>query len=126
MTIETARDVANYFWKSSGHILFAKDFGRDENFDEVSVGVDGSNEKDLTTCAGVGAEMVDDLRDGDAHILGQHNQRDKKVFDAYKIDVETGASEMVAKNPGNITSRVTDNPGKVRAAVSDRVNTRLL
>ena len=106
--------------------MFAKDFGRDENFDEVSVGVDGSNEKDLTPCAGVGAEMVDDLRDGEAHILAQHNQRDKKVFDAYKINVETGASEMVAKSPGNITSRVTDHAGKVRAAASDGVNTRLL
>ena len=48
LTIETTRDVANYFWKSSGHILFAKDFGGDKTFDEVSVGVDGSNEKDLT------------------------------------------------------------------------------
>jgi len=48
LTIETTRDVANYFWKSSGRILFAEDFGGDENFDEVSVGVDGSNEKDLT------------------------------------------------------------------------------
>ena len=127
LTSETARDVANYSWKSSGHILFAKDFGGDENFHVVSVGIDGSNEKDLTPYAGVRAEMVDDLRDDDAHILVQHNQRDKKVFDVYKINVGTGASEMVAKNPGNITSWVTDHAGKVRAAAtSDGVNTSLL
>ncbi len=131
LTSETARDVANYSWKSSGHILFAKDFGGDENFHVVSVGIDGGlgggTVKDLTPYAGVRAEMVDDLINDDAHILVQHNQRDKKVFDVYKINVKTGASELVAKNPGNITSWVTDHAGKVRAAgTSDGVNTSLL
>lgn len=93
MTIETARDVANYFWKSSGRILFAEDFGGDKNFFEVSVGVDGSNEKDLTPCAGVGAEMVDDLRDGEAHILAQHNQRDKKAI--VELDLATAKEGKV-------------------------------
>jgi len=130
LTSETARDIAGYSWKGSRHVLFEKDFGGDENFHVVSAAIDGSgggNVKDLTPFEGVRAEIIDDLLDDAEHILVSHNQRDKKVFDVYKINLKTGASNLVAKNPGNITSWVTDHAGKVRgAATSDGVNTSLL
>lgn len=127
ITAETARDIAGYSWKGSRHVLFEKDFGGDENFHVVSAAIDGSGVKDLTPFEGVRAEMIDDLLDDAEHILISHNQRDKKVFDIYKINLKTGASNLVAKNPGNITSWVTDHAGKVRGAVtSDGVNTSLL
>jgi dipeptidyl aminopeptidase/acylaminoacyl peptidase len=130
ITSETARDIAGYSWKGSRHFLFEKDFGGDENFHVVSAAIDGSgggNVRDLTPFEGVRAEMIDDLLDDADHILVSHNQRDKKVFDVYKINLKTGASNLVAKNPGNITNWVTDHAGKVRgAATSDGVNTSLL
>ena len=130
LTSETARDIAGYSWKGSRHVLFEKDFGGDENFHVVSAAIDGSgggNVRDLTPFDGVRAEMIDDLLDDADHILVSHNQRDKKVFDVYKINLKTGASNLVAKNPGNITSWVTDHAGRVRgAATSDGVNTSLL
>ncbi|MBV5340026.1 MAG: hypothetical protein J0665_10805, partial [Deltaproteobacteria bacterium] len=39
LTTETERDIAGFFWKGNGHILYVKDFGGDENFHVVSVDV---------------------------------------------------------------------------------------
>jgi len=127
LTSETARDIAGYFWKGNGHILYVKDFGGDENFHVVSVDVKNGEVKDLTPMAKIRASIVDDLRNDPHHVLVQHNQRIPQVFDVYKINVETGQSTRVAENPGNITGWVTDHTGSVRVATTtDGVNSSLL
>ena len=127
LTSETARDIAGYFWKGDGHILYAKDFGGDENYHVVSVDVKTGDVKDLTPIQKIRASIVDDLRDDPRHVLVQHNQRNAEIFDVYQIDVQTGESVRVAENPGNITGWVTDHKGAVRAATTtDGVNSSLL
>jgi len=127
ITSEEARDISGYFWKGDDHILFAKDFGGDENFHVVSVGRDGKGLKDLTPYPKVRAQIVDDLEDNKDEILVSHNKRDPEVFDVYRVNVKSGAEILVAKNPGNIQGWITDHDGKVRAATtSDGVNTSLL
>lgn len=127
LTSETARDIAGYFWKGDGHILYVKDFGGDENYHVVSVDVKGGEVKDLTPMAKIQASIVDDLRNDPHHVLVQHNQRIPQVFDVYKINVKTGQSTRVAENPGNITGWVTDHTGSVRVATTtDGVNSSLL
>lgn len=128
---ETARDIQGYVWKGNDHILFVKDFGGDENYHVVSAPIlgkaDGSDVRDLTPYAGVRASIVDDLIDDAKHVLLQHNRRDRKVFDVFRVDVTTGQETMVAENPGNIDGWVTDHAGKLRAAVAtDGVNNALL
>src|SRR5208283_773240 len=55
------------------------------------------------------------------------NQRNKEVFDAYRLNVETGDLKLVAENPGNIASWSTDHDGNIRVATTtDGVNTSLL
>jgi dipeptidyl aminopeptidase/acylaminoacyl peptidase len=126
LTAETARDIAGYFWKGNSHILYAKDFGGDENFHVVSVDAAGTV-KDLTPFPKVQASIVDDLRDDPDHVLVQYNQRNPQVFDVYKINVASGVSTLVAENPGNITGWITDHKGQVRAATTtDGVNASLL
>jgi dipeptidyl aminopeptidase/acylaminoacyl peptidase len=128
LTHESARDVADYFWKGDAHIVYAKDFGGDENFHVLSVAIDGNSAaKDLTPYDGVRADIVDDLRDDPRHILLQHNKRDKKVFDVFRVDVVTGSATLIAENPGNIVGWITDHAGKLRAAVaSDGVDSAIL
>ena len=127
LTSETARDIAGYFWKGDGHILYVKDFGGDENYHVVSVDVKSGEVKDLTPMAKIQASIVDDLRNDPHHVLVQHNQRIPQVFDVYKINVKTGQSTRVAENPGNITGWVTDHTGSVRVATTtDGVNSSLL
>ena len=88
LTSESARDVSSFFWKGNGHIVYVKDFGGDENFHVLSVPIAGGAGKDLTPFDGVRAEIVDDLKDDDRHMLVSHNKRDKKVFDVFRVDVD--------------------------------------
>lgn len=126
VTGETARDLAGYFWKGD-RILYVKDFGGDENWHIVSVGLDGKGLKDLTPGEHLTAEVVDVLRDDDQHLLVSHNRRDPKVFDVFRIDVKTGKEQLVARNPGNITGWLTDHAGRLRVAVAtDGVDSTLL
>lgn len=50
-----------------------------------------------------------------------------QVFDVYRINVNTGETQMVAENPGNYTGWATDWDGKLRIAITtDGVNSTLM
>src|SRR5258705_4443828 len=126
VTSDPARDIAGYFWKGD-RILFAKDFGGDENFHIVSVDLKGGDLKDLTPGEKVRANIVDGLYDDDTSIIVSHNRRDPKVFDVFRVNVASGEEKLVAQNPGNSGGWGTDQDGKLRIAVStDGVNQSLL
>ena len=104
-----------------------RDKGGDENYHLFAVNLDGTNEIDLTPFEETRARVIDSLTRDPEHMLISHNQRDKKVFDAYRLNVKTGKSEMIVKNPGNIMGYVADHDGKLRiATTSDGVNNSLL
>lgn len=123
VTRESARDIPNYFWKGPGTLLYTKDFGGDENDHVVAVDAATGRVTDLTPHEGVRAAVVDPLVDDPDHILVQHNRRDRRAFDVYRIHVRTGEQTLVAQNPGNVVGWQTDHAGRVRLAVaSDGVN----
>lgn len=121
------RDIRSFFWKGDKYLLFLKDNGGDENFHLYVTQIDGTGQRDLTPFDGVRAEVIDDLEDHPTDLLVALNQRNKEVFDAYRLNVETGDLKMVAENPGNIASWSTDHDGNIRVATTtDGVNTSLL
>ena len=127
VTAETARDIAGFGWKGSNRLIYGKDFGGDENFHIVSVDRKGEGLKDLTPGEKVKANLIDGLIDDDEHIIVSHNRRDAKVFDVFRVNVNTGEEKLIAQNPGNITGWRTDHDGKLRVAITtDGVNTSLL
>ena len=87
----------------------------------------GENQKDLTPFEKVRAGIVDDLEEIPDEMLIQLNKRDARIFDVYRINVNTGEMGMIAENPGNITGWMTDHNGKLRIALTtDGVNTGVL
>jgi len=127
VTRESARDIPNYFWKGPGTLLYTKDFGGDENFHVVAVDAASGKVTDLTPHEGVRADIVDDLVDDPEHILVQHNRRDRRAFDVYRVNVNTGAEALVALNPGNVVAWQADHAGRVRiGVVSDGVDNTLI
>jgi dipeptidyl aminopeptidase/acylaminoacyl peptidase len=127
VTRESARDIPNYFWKGPGTLLYTKDFGGDENFHVVAVDAASGKVTDLTPYEGVRADIVDDLVDDPEHILVQHNRRDRRAFDVYRVNVKTGAEALVALNPGNVVAWQADHAGRVRiGVVSDGVDNTLV
>lgn len=127
VTSETERDVADYFWKGPGRIVYRKDFKGDENYHVVAVGADGKNLIDLTPFEKVRANIIDDRLDHDDEMIIAMNRRDPEVFDAYRLDLNTKQLTLLAENPGNVTGWVTDHTGCIRLAlVSDGVNASIL
>ena len=98
-----------------------------ENFALYAVDIDGGNYKPLTAFDGIRTQIIDELEEDDDHLLISLNKRDKRVFDPYRLNILNGKLEMLAQNPGNIISWLTDHEGKLRiASASDGVNITLL
>ncbi len=127
VTDATERDIAGYFWANNSRLAFVKDKGGDENYKLYAVDVDASNLKELTPFEKVRVQIIDDLEDNEDEMIIGLNKRDKRIFDAYRININTGEMDMIAQNPGNISGWVTDNEGKLRiATTTDGVNTSVL
>jgi dipeptidyl aminopeptidase/acylaminoacyl peptidase len=131
VTSETERDVAGYFWKGPGRIVYRKDFKGDENYHVVAVDVDGAgapgSRVDLTPFENVRANIIDDRPDHDDEMIIAMNRRDPAAFDVYRVDLDTKELTLIAENPGNVTGWVTDHAGCIRLAlVTDGVNSSIL
>ncbi|THB67124.1 MAG: S9 family peptidase [Desulfovibrio sp.] len=124
------RDIVTYEWANDHQIVYAQDRNGDENYHAFLVNVDGSNRADpidLTPYDDVRVALVDRLENDDQHMLISTNQRDARVFDVYRINLETLDMELVAENPGNVVTWMTDNDGQLRLAVAtDGVNRSIL
>ncbi|OHD12316.1 MAG: peptidase [Spirochaetes bacterium GWB1_36_13] len=127
VTSAEERDIAGYFWANSNRLVFLQDQGGDENFRLYAVDRDGKNLKELTPFEKVRVRIIDDLEDNENEMIIGMNHRNKEIFDAYRLNINTGELAMIAENPGNISGWLTDNEGKLRAAVTtDGVNTSIL
>jgi dipeptidyl aminopeptidase/acylaminoacyl peptidase len=121
------RDISGFIWGSDSRILYMRDFGGDENFHILATNIDGTNDNDLTPFDGVRAQFIDELEDDDDYIIVGLNKRNPQIFDPYRLNIETGKLDMIAENPGNITSWMTDHDGKLRLAIAtDGVNESIL
>ena len=127
ITSATERDIAGYIWANNERIAYVQDTAGDENFRVYAVNIDGSGFKELTPFEKVRVGITDELENDPDHMLIEMNKRDARVFDVYRININTGQMEMIAQNPGNITGWITDHDGKLRLAqTTDGVNTSVL
>ncbi|MBT3252007.1 MAG: S9 family peptidase [Candidatus Marinimicrobia bacterium] len=121
------RDIQGYTWCNNDRLIYLKDTGGDENTRLYSVGIDGTNNLDLTPFKDVKCDIVDELENDDDHVLIQMNKRKKEFFDVYRLNVQNGQLDLIAENPGNISQWFTDHDGKLRLCVTtDGVNNSIL
>lgn len=128
ITSETDRDIAGYFWANDNRLLYLKDTGGDENYQLYGIDIDGGNPKAYTAVPGVRTQIIDPLEEIDSLIIVGTNARDPRIFDPYRLNLNTGEMTMLAENPGNIQGWMTDHDGKLRVAyaIVDGVNTQIL
>src|SRR5262249_7847982 len=74
--------------------------------------------RDLTPFKGVRAQNVLVSQEHPGHVLVGLNQRDPKVFDMYRVDLESGAITLEARNPGDVLTWSTDWDFAIRAATA--------
>ena len=121
------RDISGYAWKGDDRLVYIQDTGGDENYRLFAVGIDGSNPKDLTPFEKVRALIIDRLERNPNEILISLNKRDARIFDVYRVNVNSGEMRMIAENPGNYTGWATDWDGQLRiATTTDGVSSTLL
>jgi dipeptidyl aminopeptidase/acylaminoacyl peptidase len=127
ITSITDRDIASYGWKGDDRVFFFKDSAGNENFHLYVVDKAGTKMTDLTPMPKVRVDLVDELLDSPTDVLVQMNRRDSTVFDVYRVNVVTGDTTMIARNPGNITGWLADHHGRIRVALTtDGVNGTVL
>lgn len=127
LTCDSNRSISNYFWASNDEILYLK--GASENMDPglFAVKIDGDNKRELVSFPNTKIRMISSGPLHDGQVLLSLNRRDSTVFDAYRLNIQTGKLSLVLQNPGNITKWYSDPLGKLRMAVaSDGVNETLL
>ena len=125
VTNDTLRSIGDYLWKGE-RIVYATDFGGDENYQLFSVKPDGGDLKALTPFPGIKTEVIDDLKDitgREKDLIVGINKRNREVVDPYLLNIETGALTLLYNNKENYDTWVIDNTGSIRlASKPDGVN----
>ena len=121
ITHDAARGIMNFTWTRDGkYILFEQDSGGDENFHlyRADPADPGATPLDLTPMEGAKAQVVDLPRGRPNEGLVAINARDKRYFDVYSVDIASGKSELIEKNPGDVDDWYPDRQGVIRACAA--------
>ena len=100
LTRVTDRDLAPWIvWlHNNRHIVFFRDQGGDENWQAHRVDVSTGDILALTPGPGVKSYIQQTSRHFPDELLIAHNQRDPKFSDIFRVNVATGASELLLAN----------------------------
>lgn len=106
-----------YSWQSDNcHLIFFLDHDGDEIDHLYQVIVDSGELRDLTPFKGVSAQPIPGGQKYPDTMLISLNLRDRKVRDAYRLELDTGKLTEVARNPGDVAEWFGNNRGEVVAA----------
>ena len=116
VTDDRKRGIRQYFWQGdSSHILYLQDKDGDENWRLYQAPLAGGAAKDLTPFDGVQAQIVGASARVPTTLLVGLNQRDKRLFDVFRLDLTKGTLEPDTENPGDVIGWSADENLSVRA-----------
>jgi dipeptidyl aminopeptidase/acylaminoacyl peptidase len=117
ITNDRKRGIRNLFWQfDSRNILYAQDQNGDENWRVYQTNIASKQTRDLTPFDKVRADIVAlESSHPDAALI-QLNKRDPKVFDIYRVSLQTGELTLDTENPGDVAGFQPDHDLQVRAA----------
>lgn len=72
---------------------------------------------DLTPSPGSRAWIHRVIRSEPDHIVVAWNNRDRSIFDLYRVNLSTHEHTLIAENPGDVTAWLTDWDGRPRARI---------
>jgi dipeptidyl aminopeptidase/acylaminoacyl peptidase len=113
------RGIGGYQWAyDNEHLLYQSDENGNEDFHLYSVDLARGATRDLTPFLGIRSEQVLLAPTRPDEVLVGMNLRDSKVFDVYRVNLQTGATVMDAQNPGDVIGWTADANLVVRAATA--------
>ncbi len=121
VTKDSDRGVRIYFWaEDNAHIMYLQDVGGDEDWRLFAVHPANGTLRDLTPFGKVQVRIADHDKHFPHELLIEMNRENPQVHDVYHLDLESGALQRVAQNPGNFAGWVTDANFQVRGALAAR------
>lgn len=119
VTRASQRGIGEYKWAyDNNHLLYQSDENGNEDYHLYSVDLTSGAIRDLTPFQGVRAEQTILEPSRPDEVLVSMNLRDSKVFDVYRVNLQTGATVMEAQNPGDIIGWSADQNLVIRAATA--------
>jgi dipeptidyl aminopeptidase/acylaminoacyl peptidase len=113
------RGIGEYKWAyDNNHLLYQSDENGNEDYHLYSADLTSGAIRDLTPFQGVRAEQTIVAPSRPDEVLVSMNLRDSKVFDVYRVNLQTGATVMDAQNPGDIIGWTADQNLVIRAATA--------
>lgn len=96
----TDRNIAPFYrWaQTNSHIIFFQEHDGDENWHASSVNIRNNAVKALSPPQGVKSYLAQVDRKFATDVLLMHNERDKRYFDLYRVNVLNGSSELLYEN----------------------------
>ena len=117
VTADKKRGIRNYTWaRDNKTLLYVQDNDGDENFHLYGVDLESGNVRDYTPIQGTRAGIVGLEPNMPNEMLVSLNARDRKVFDVYRLNLQTGALVLDTQNPGDVSGWAADDKLVVRAA----------
>ena len=112
------RDIFHFNWaQDSKTMFFSRDNHGDENYQIYSVNIEQADAQPVNVTnfnGGVRAAIVAIPRNDSDSILIEHNERDKSVFDLFRLNLKDGKLTKVAENDGDVIGWLIDDDGKLR------------
>lgn len=119
VTRDASQGIYVYAWAWDGkHILYFQDRQGDENLHLWAADLTSAAVRDLTPFAGARAQNLITGAGNPREILVGLNVRDPRLFDMYRVDLETGACVLDTPNPGDVLGWSTDSRLRIRAATA--------
>src|SRR5262249_30217515 len=121
LTRITDRPIGSFFqWAyTNRHVVIWQERDGDENWRASSIDIQDGTSVPLTPPRGVQSRLQEVSRRFPQEMLISHNERDKRYFDLFRIDVATGKSTLVYENP-QFAWLVTDSAFELRLALRFR------
>jgi dienelactone hydrolase len=117
VTRDERQGIYVYAWSWDGtHLLYFQDRDGDENTHLWSADLESPAVRDLTPFAGARAQGLFTSPGIPHQVLVGLNVRDPRVFDMYRVDLDTGACSLDTANPGDVLGWSTDAALRIRAA----------
>jgi len=118
VTHDTKRGIQTYGWAyTNRHILYIQDRDGDENWRIYSVELSNDRVQELTPVAGVQAQIYKISHKLPSEILIGLNNRDARLHDVYRLNIETGERTLIVENTENFAGFLSDDMYNVRFAM---------
>jgi dipeptidyl aminopeptidase/acylaminoacyl peptidase len=118
VTHDRGRGIQEYFWAyTNKHILYIQDRDGDENWRIYSVDISNGHLQELTPLTGVQARIYNISHKFPSEILIGLNNRDARLHDVYRLNIETGELTLIVENTENFFDFLSDDRYNVRFAI---------